>query len=65
MKTKENYSITVNSDRAHLVLNNVPVETVLFKNFADENTDGKNEVLGFLVAKGLQFNNGIIIISTK
>lgn len=65
----KNYSVTLNSDRVHLVVNGTPVETHLFSTYLDTDTpieDAKNIAVGILVVKAMKYNNGgDVIVTTK
>lgn len=56
-----NYAISLNSDRVHLTLDGIPVETHLFSRYADEHTDGKDIAVGIVVCKALEFKGKILV----
>jgi hypothetical protein len=66
MNTKQKgYEVAINSDRVHLSLEGIPVETHLFSRYADKDQDGKEIAIGVIVAKALEINGGKVSVSVK
>lgn len=57
------YTISINSDRVHISMDTVPVETYLFSTFADKHNDGKDIAIGIAVCKAIELNKGSVIVN--